>query len=71
MIFRKGDHCDMTVNIARVVLHWVIVMGLMYYLYIWVIEILIHNKFLYGKYFPRQEDYDAFVKRYNKFNDDV
>ncbi|KLV14078.1 hypothetical protein [Bacillus anthracis] len=61
----------MTVDIARFVLHSVIIMALMYYFYIWVIEILIYNKFLYGKYFPRQEDYDAFVKRHNKFNDDV
>lgn len=61
----------MGVDIARFILHTTIIFSFIYYLYVWVFEILIHNKILYGKYFPKQEDYNLFVERHNTFHDDI
>ncbi|BCC44632.1 hypothetical protein [Bacillus cereus] len=61
----------MMITIARFILHAGMIFLVLYYLYIWVIEILMHNKFLYGKYFPKEKDYREFVKRHDVFNDDV
>ncbi|HGA0513273.1 TPA: hypothetical protein ACIQMB_005461 [Bacillus pacificus] len=61
----------MMINIARFLLYAGMIFGFLYYLYIAVFEILIHNKFLYGKYFPKEKDYREFVKRHDAFNDDV
>ncbi|MDA2242002.1 hypothetical protein PDN14_26895 [Bacillus cereus group sp. Bc222] len=53
----------MTIDIARFILYVVMIVLIWYYLYIAVIEILIHNKFIYGKHFPKEEDYRDFVVR--------
>lgn len=59
----------MTIDIARFILYVVMIVLFWYYLYIAVIEILIHNKFIYGKHFPKEEDYRDFVIRNSRNND--
>lgn len=67
-----GGRIIMNVDIASFILYAINIIGLIVYFYIGVIEIFIHNKFLYGKYFPKEEDYRDFVKRnslsYDVFN---
>ncbi|BCC15148.1 hypothetical protein [Bacillus cereus] len=58
----------MTIDIARFILYVVMIVLIWYYLYIAVIEILIHNKFIYGKRFPKEEDYRDFVIRNSRNN---
>ncbi|HDR4422891.1 TPA: hypothetical protein QCU60_004333 [Bacillus cereus] len=53
----------MLIDIARFILYTAMIMGIVFYLYITVFEILIHNKFLYGKYFPKEADYKEFIKQ--------
>ncbi|MGM1389549.1 hypothetical protein [Bacillus cereus group sp. BceL293] len=60
----------MTIDITRFILYAINVVGLLIFLYIGVIEIFIHNKLLFGRYFPKEEDYKEFVKR-NSLNSDV
>ena len=59
----------MNVDITRFILYALSIVGLIIYLYIGVIEIFIHNKFLYGKYFPKEKDYQNFIQRSNQNND--
>lgn len=60
---------DMIINITKFLLYVVMIFGFFHYLYIAVFEILIHNKFLYGKYFPKEVDYCEFVIRNSRNND--
>ncbi|WP_144524483.1 hypothetical protein [Bacillus thuringiensis] len=48
---------------------FMVILVILFYLYIWVFEILIDNKLLYEKYFPKEKDYADFINRSNKNND--
>lgn len=59
----------MIIDITKFILYTINIIGLVYYLYIAVFEILIHNKFLYGTCFPKEKDYREFVIRNSRNND--